>query len=161
MDSDRIPRVPPYSGYCCLAPHLRVRGCHTLWPNFPVRFHFVDAQMLQSYNPRTAVTDAGLGCSRFARHYSGNHCCFLFLRLLRCFSSAGLLSLRSDRPSPAGLPHSEIRGSNRVGRSPRLIAAYYVLLRLQEPRHPPYALIYFLTCLAAPFCCASKPSSHP
>ena len=29
----------------------------------------------------------GLGCSPFARHYWGNHCCFLFLRVLRCFSS--------------------------------------------------------------------------
>ena len=29
----------------------------------------------------------GLGCSPFARHYLGNHCCFLFLPLLRCFSS--------------------------------------------------------------------------
>ena len=28
--------------------------------------------------------------------------------------------------------------------SPQLIAAYHVLLRLQEPRHPPCALIYFL-----------------
>ena len=26
-----------------------------------------------------------------------------------------------------------------------LFAAYHVLLRLQEPRHPPYALTYFLT----------------
>ena len=31
----------------------------------------------------------GLGSSAFARHYLRNHCCFLFLRLLRCFSSAG------------------------------------------------------------------------
>ena len=29
----------------------------------------------------------GLGSSPFARHYLGNHCCFLFLPLLRCFSS--------------------------------------------------------------------------
>jgi hypothetical protein len=28
--------------------------------------------------------------------------------------------------------------------SPKLIAAYHVLHRLQEPRHPPYALNYFL-----------------
>jgi hypothetical protein len=28
--------------------------------------------------------------------------------------------------------------------SPKLIAAYHVLHRLQEPRHPPCALIYFL-----------------
>ena len=29
----------------------------------------------------------GLGWSPFARHYWGNHSCFLFLRVLRCFSS--------------------------------------------------------------------------
>ena len=45
---------------------------------------------------------------------------------------------------PNGLSHSEIRGSILVCKSPRLIAAYHVLLRLQEPRHPPYALTYFL-----------------
>ena len=33
--------------------------------------------------------DSGLGSSDFARHYSRNHCCFLFLRVLRCFSSPG------------------------------------------------------------------------
>ena len=31
----------------------------------------------------------GLGSSPFARRYSENHCCFLFLRVLRCFSSPG------------------------------------------------------------------------
>ena len=34
-------------------------------------------------------THRGLGCSAFARRYLRNHSCFLFLRLLRCFSSAG------------------------------------------------------------------------
>ena len=34
-------------------------------------------------------THHGLGSSAFARRYLRNHCCFLFLRLLRCFSSAG------------------------------------------------------------------------
>ena len=29
----------------------------------------------------------GLGCFRFARRYYGNHCCFLFLKVLRCFTS--------------------------------------------------------------------------
>ena len=45
---------------------------------------------------------------------------------------------------PAGLPHSEICGSRDICSSPQLFAAYHVLLRLREPRHPPYALIYFL-----------------
>ncbi len=31
--------------------------------------------------------DVGLGCSLFARRYWGNRGCFLFLRVLRCFSS--------------------------------------------------------------------------
>jgi hypothetical protein len=33
----------------------------------------------------------GLGSSPFARRYWGNHSCFLFLRVLRCFSSPGSL----------------------------------------------------------------------
>ncbi len=38
--------------------------------------------------PRGAA-HPGLGPSHFARRYSGNRCFFLFLRLLRCFSSPG------------------------------------------------------------------------
>ena len=38
-----------------------------------------------------ACTHAGLGSSGSARRYSRNHCCFLLLRLLRCFSSPGSL----------------------------------------------------------------------
>ena len=34
---------------------------------------------------------SGLGSFHFARRYFGNRCFFLFLRLLRCFSSAGSL----------------------------------------------------------------------
>ena len=33
----------------------------------------------------------GLGSSEFARHYYRNHCCFLFLRVLRWFTSPGSL----------------------------------------------------------------------
>ena len=45
---------------------------------------------------------------------------------------------------PAGLPHSEIPGSRIICISPGLFAAYHVLHRLREPRHPPSALAYFL-----------------
>ena len=41
-------------------------------------------------------------------------------------------------------PHSEICGSIHICWSPQLIAAYHVLLRLWEPRHPPCTLSYFL-----------------
>ena len=48
--------------------------------------------LLFRYAVRTPVcTHTGLGCFPFARRYSGNRCFFLFLRLLRCFSSPGSL----------------------------------------------------------------------
>ena len=42
-----------------------------------------------------------------------------------------------------GLPHSDIHGSMVICTSPQLFAAYHVLRRLREPRHPPFALAYF------------------
>ena len=44
---------------------------------------------------------------------------------------------------PAELPHSEMSGSQVVCTYPNLIAAYHVLHRLLEPRHPPFALSFF------------------
>ena len=88
----------------------------------------------------------GLGSSPFARHYLGNHGCFLFLRILRCFTSPGVafrpyeFRPESFRFTGTGFPHSDISGSKRVCRSPKLIAAYHVLHRLLVPRHSPCAL---------------------
>ena len=41
-------------------------------------------------------THFSLGSSAFARRYLRNHCCFLFLRLLRCFSSPGSPRMTMD-----------------------------------------------------------------
>ena len=88
----------------------------------------------------------GLGSSRFARRYSGNRCCFLFLRVLRWFTSPGrpprdyVFITRITQDHCAGFPHSDIDGSRDVCSSPSLIAAYHVLPRLHAPRHPPCAL---------------------
>ena len=49
---------------------------------------------MQSVTP--ACTHAGLGSSHFARRYSGNRVFFLFLRVLRCFSSPGSLPYVMD-----------------------------------------------------------------
>lgn len=46
----------------------------------------------------------------------------------------------SSRLQRDGLPHSDIGGSAVVCTSPPLFAAYRVLRRLREPRHPPCAL---------------------
>ena len=97
--------------------------------------------------PQACRNKFGLGCSDFARHYSRNHFCFLFLRVLRCFSSPGLPSALSGMSGllPDGLPHSDILGSRLICSSPKLFAAYHVFLRLHEPRHPPFALVCFFS----------------
>ena len=97
---------------------------------------------MQSYNP-PAARRRSLGYSHFARHYSGNHYCFLFLSLLRCFSSGGWLSFEFYTFSVVGLPIRKSRDIMLVCSSPRLIAAYHVLHRLSDPRHPPCALSCF------------------
>ena len=96
---------------------------------------------------------SGLGSFPFARRYSGNRCFFLFLRVLRCFSSPGSLPCvmdwrMDDWCCPAGFPHSEICGSSDICSFPQLIAAYHVFLRLLVPRHPPCALIRLTSCYA-------------
>ena len=99
--------------------------------------------------PRARLDARGLGSSPFARRYSGSHCCFPFLRLLGCFGSSGSPPYLMDAaPSRGGLPHSDTCGSTAVRASPQTFAACRVLLRLREPRHPPYALARFsLFCL--------------
>ena len=52
-----------------------------------------------------------------------------------------LIQCTLTRYCRAGFPHSEISGSMRMCRSPKLIAACHVLHRLLMPRHSPCALI--------------------
>ena len=97
---------------------------------------------MRSYNPIPTRRD-GLGSSLFARHYSGNHYYFLFLPVLRCFSSRGWLSFECYAFSVTGCPIRKSADITLVCSSPQLIAAYHVLHRLSEPRHPPCALSCF------------------
>lgn len=55
---------------------------------FPSGFHLTLVYHSAVLQPRSCRNMNGLGSFPFARHYSGNHYYFLFLRLLRCFSSA-------------------------------------------------------------------------
>ena len=145
-DSDGISRVPPYSG-STLENNISVTG---LLPSLaglsrPLRLYrsFVTPYRV-SYNPKRQASWFGL--FRFARRYSGNRICFLFLRVLRCFSSRvcllilyvfkyGYYSITSS-----GFPHSEISGSKLAYSSPKHIGVRPVLHRLLVPRHPPCAL---------------------
>ncbi len=78
------------------AYHFHVQGFHFLWPAFPGSSINGSAHFLRSLTP--ACTHAGLGSSGFARRYFRNRCFFLFLRLLRCFSSPGSRPMAMDLP---------------------------------------------------------------
>ena len=66
---------------------FRVRGFHPLWLVFPEPFHY--HHRITSAVRTPECTHSGLASSAFARRYLRNRCFFLFLRLLRCFSSPG------------------------------------------------------------------------
>ena len=90
---------------------------------------------------------SGLASSDFARHYFRNRYYFLFLWVLRCFSSPRSLPIHYFTHVWIyslfllyEFPHSDTHGSMDICSSPWLFAAYHVLLRLLVPRHSPYAL---------------------
>ena len=66
---------------------LRIRGCHPLWRAFPGASPRSALAMPRSYNPARAGTRAVWALPRSLATTGGITFCFLFLRVLRCFSS--------------------------------------------------------------------------
>ena len=88
-------------------PRRFVYGALTLSGNasqrLPLRLHFLQLRGPSCADPESALQppcrndaslshDTGLCSSHFARRYYGNHSCFLFLQVLRWFSSLGFPS---------------------------------------------------------------------
>ena len=72
-----------------LSHSLRLRGFHPLWLAFPKQF--CSLVWINSTVRTPKCTHLGLASFAFARRYLQNRFFFLFLRLLRCFSSPGSL----------------------------------------------------------------------
>ncbi len=102
--------------------------------------------MSQTLQPPQHRNASGLGYSDFARHYFRNRGFFLFLQVLRWFTSLGSLvpayvfSGPFLRFAQVGFPIRKSPDITPVCGSPKLIAACHVLHRLSLPRHPPCAL---------------------
>ena len=89
--SHKVPRVSWYFGSCSLSTDFAY-GAFTLSGWLSQNHSAIrSTHLLQSVTP--LCTHNGLGSSHFARRYSGNRCFFLFLRVLRCFSSPGSLRI--------------------------------------------------------------------
>ena len=123
---------------------FRLRDYHPLWCAFPhTSTNFLSARCCP--NPGS-ISTPGLASSAFARHYLRNLVWFLFLALLRCFSSGGSpripiwFSIRWLISHQPGCPIRKSADIMPAYGSPQLIAVNHVLLRLPVPRHSPCAL---------------------
>jgi hypothetical protein len=162
-DSQQIPRARCYSGNRykagvgfsrtglspSTADHPKVTSANHNTFSLPSGQVGPDASLPQprTHNPYPVSHAYGLAILRFRSPLlTESLLCFLFLRVLRCFTSP-----RSPPPaihSPVGNTTSLVLGfpirtssdPRSVDSSPRLIAASYVLHRLPVPRHPPCAL---------------------
>ena len=94
------------------------------------RFFYQVAVGVAVLQPRARRDAPGLGSSAFARHYLRNHCCFLFLRVLRCFSSPRSLHYYGNTSSRYWVPPF---GNPRVNGYLRLTVAYRSLSRPSSP----------------------------
>ena len=129
--SHKVPRVSWYSGSCRCLPLSNTRLSLSL-AGFPKTILLAFSSLMQSMTPR--CTHHGLGSFPFARRYSGNRCFFLFLRLLRCFSSPGSPCI----PMNSVCSNRGLLGQVSPFRNPRvngyllLTAAYRSLSRLSS-----------------------------
>jgi hypothetical protein len=142
VDSRRVSRVPRYSGACHEPNHFRLRDYHPLWPVLPdcsASGSVGNSPALNRAGPTTPIdpkTDRfGLFRVRSPLLTKSLNC-FLFLQVLRWFTSLSSLSRpyvfgsRILHVRCSGLPHSEIPGSTLVCSSPE---AYRSLPRPSSP----------------------------
>ena len=150
-DSVRIPRVPTYSG-CCLMKFNYVYGIITL---YDLIFQFVPLLWIciywQSFYPICAETQMVWASPRSLATTGGITFVFFSCRYLDVSVPCVCLHYWMICLQHIGLPHSEISGFTVICTYPKLFAAYHVLLRLWEPRHPPYALSFLLDSIVLLF----------
>ena len=122
-------RGTPDSAPCDLLPH---KGLSPALAGLP-------RLVLLSFSHFPAVhtpprTRSGLGSSSFARRYFRNRVFFLFLRLLRCFSSPGSLRTPMDSVHGAGVFPRRVSPFRhlRITACLRLPTAFRSLLRLSS-----------------------------
>ena len=148
-DSSRVSRAPRYLGTRfesrLFSPKRLSRSMAPLSRGVRLITGLVTL-LLQVLQPPRHRNATGLGCSEFARHYYRNRGFFLFLQVLRWFTSLSSLdptyvfSGSYLRFAQVGFPIRKSPDITPVCGSPKLIAACHVLHRLFLPRHPPCAL---------------------
>ena len=119
---------------------FRVRDCHPLRSRFPAcstTSHL--ACRRRSYNPGRCRRQPRFGLLRVRSPLLAQSFLLSFPPGTKMFQFPGFAPRpgRGAGIASGGFPHSDIRGSQGICPSPRLFAAYHVLLRLREPQASP------------------------
>lgn len=166
-NSHRISRVPQYLGVqqarSIIFAYRTVTFFGEAFQLLRLIIDFLTRRLIQNSDklyPSTPITQRfwawhviGLGSFPFARRYLENRCYFLFLGVLRCFSSPRYPSwpMYSDKNDTVltvpGCPIQKSPDQRLFSSSPKLIAAFRVFLLHLTPRHPPFALSSLATIL--------------
>ena len=146
--SHKVPRVSWYSGsrlaalrfgYGAFTPSGRLSQNRS--PTFGrsfMRSEPQDARVLVWALPGSLAATSGIDVSFSSSGY-------LDVSVHRVPFRTLWIHVRMTEVPSAGFPHSEICGSMDMCSSPQLIAAYHVFHRLLVPRHPPCALLSFIS----------------
>src|SRR6516162_9275320 len=133
-DSRRVPRVPRYSGARHEPNRFHIRGCHPLWPVFPddsVSGSVGNSPALNRAGPTTPIDPKThrFGLIRVRSPLLAKSLnCFLFLQVLRWFTSLSQLS--NTALSAQWVPPF---GDLRINACLRLPEAYRSLPRPSSP----------------------------
>ena len=115
----------------------------------------------RSYYPGTRRNAAGLGSSPFARRYWGNRSYFLFLPVLRCFSSRRSPHAISMMPEslPAGCPIRTPGGHSAFAARPRFSQLVTSFIASESPGIPHAPLSFRILSFPAPLLKGRRPGA--
>ena len=140
-DSDRVSRAPPYSGF--RRRLIRFGYAALTHCGAPSQKLLLQISFLKTPYAVLQPHKMWFGLLPVRSPLLGESLLISVPELLRWFTSLSIAPVHyifmhsGDIIADAGLLHSDIRGSKDMCSSPRLFAAYHVLLRLAAPRHPP------------------------
>ncbi len=161
VDSVEIPRGSTYSGTLREVNCFRVRVCHPLWTNFPIRSasNALGNSHVKGPTTPSRKTSTVWAVSRSLAateeiDFSFFSCGYLDVSVLRVRRMSLWIQLMPVRVS---------RDQNSFDNSPGLIAVFHALLRLLTPRHPPCALSSLTTSIhrSSPERPLAKSHKHP
>ena len=150
VDSDKITRVSPYSGYLIEFITFRLQDYHLLRSCFPTSstMLWICDSYIEVLQPQN---EFWFGLFPFRSPLLRKSIFLSLPPVTKMFQLAGLLlhsyvfTMQYLRITIGGFPHSEISGSKFTYNSPKHIVVRHVLHLLLVPRHPPSALSNLIT----------------